>query len=146
MYLLRHSQHVQMEEFNSEELKKIFRNVPFIPLIGPIASGKHAWQEEEGIRKYSSTNYVFPSSLKTFRTYWSFITGQCDYSEQLLPVQISCRMCVQFTSCHQFGIDAWRSNCEQKHTVFFLSVDPIDKSQGSWCHRLECTVSCTIPA
>ena len=31
------------------------------------------------------------------------------YSEQLLPVHLSCRVCNQFTFHHQFGIDTWRS-------------------------------------
>ena len=54
MYLLRHSQHVNREEdgpFNSGELKKIFRNISCIALIGLIASGRKAWQEEEETRK-----------------------------------------------------------------------------------------------
>ena len=36
-----------MEPFNSEELKEIFRNISCIALIGLIANGKYAWQEEE---------------------------------------------------------------------------------------------------
>ena len=36
-----------MEPFNSEELKEIFRNISCIALIGMIANGKYAWQEEE---------------------------------------------------------------------------------------------------
>ena len=61
-------------------------------------------------------NCVSPSSSRTFRTqsYWSFITGQCDYSEQLLPVHVWCPMCNQFTLLHQFGIDIWRSKFEQQ--------------------------------
>ena len=37
----------KMEPFNSGELKKIFRNISCIHLIGLIASGMHAWQEEK---------------------------------------------------------------------------------------------------
>ena len=43
-----------MERLNSGELKKIFRISSHTLLIGLIASGKHAWQEEE-TRKDSST-------------------------------------------------------------------------------------------
>ena len=43
-----------MEPFNSGELKKIFRNISCILLIGRISSGKHFWQEEE-IREDCST-------------------------------------------------------------------------------------------
>ena len=39
----------KMEPFNSGELKKIFRNISCIALIGLITSGKRAWQEEEEI-------------------------------------------------------------------------------------------------
>ena len=57
----RHSQ--QMEPFNSGELKKIFRNISCILLIGLIASGKHAWQEEEETRKDSSTVLILLEQL-----------------------------------------------------------------------------------
>ena len=41
-----------MEPFISGELKKIFRNISRSTLIGlMIASGKHAWQEDEETRK-----------------------------------------------------------------------------------------------
>ena len=39
-----------MELFNSGELKRIFRNISRIVLIGPIASGRKAWEEEEELR------------------------------------------------------------------------------------------------
>ena len=45
----------KMEQFNSAELKNIFRNMSCISLIGLIASGTNAWQEDWEIRKYSST-------------------------------------------------------------------------------------------
>ena len=67
MYLLRHSQHMciekKMEPFKSGEIKKIFRNMSCIPLIGLIASGKHAWQEEEETRKGSSTLLILQEQL-----------------------------------------------------------------------------------
>ena len=48
-----------MERFNSGELKKIFRNISCIALIGLIASGRRAWQEEEEeTRKHTSTALV----------------------------------------------------------------------------------------
>ena len=36
-----------MEPFNSEELKRIFRNISRTVLIGLTTSGEYAWQEEE---------------------------------------------------------------------------------------------------
>ena len=71
----------------------------------------------------SGTIVYVPSSSGIFRTqsYWSCITGQFGDSEQLLPGHLSCRMCNQFTLHHEFRID-------------------------TWCNRLGCTTSCTIPA
>ena len=37
----------KMEQFNSADLNRIFRNISCIALIGLTASGRHAWQEEE---------------------------------------------------------------------------------------------------
>ena len=45
----------KMEPFHSGELKKIFRHISCIALVGLIASGKHAWQEEEEARTDFST-------------------------------------------------------------------------------------------
>ena len=45
------------------ESKKIFRNIFCIALIGLIASGKHAWQEEEETRKDSSTVLILLEQL-----------------------------------------------------------------------------------
>ena len=143
-------------QFNSVEEKKIFGKISCIRLIDLIASGRNAWQEEGETRKSSSTVSILQEQLYifelfgTFRTqsyYWSFVTVQCYYSQQLLPVHISCKMCVQFPFYHQFGIDIWRSKFEQK-TDSILSVCGSygSKSRGSRCDRLEVIVSCTIPA
>ena len=43
-----------MEQFNSGELKKIFRNISCIVIIGLTTSGRKVWQEEEETRKYTS--------------------------------------------------------------------------------------------
>ena len=50
MYLLRHSQHVHREEDGAVQFWRIKENLEkyFLhSLIGLIASGKHAWQQEE---------------------------------------------------------------------------------------------------
>ena len=44
-----------MEQLNSGELKRIFRNISRSVLIGLTVSGKYAWQEEEEVREDSST-------------------------------------------------------------------------------------------
>ena len=51
-----------MEQFNSGELKKIFRNISRTLLIGLTVSGKYAWQEE-GIREDSSTVLILQEQL-----------------------------------------------------------------------------------
>ena len=43
-----------MEQFNSGELKIIFRNISRIVLIGLTTVGRKAWQEEEETRKDTS--------------------------------------------------------------------------------------------
>ena len=93
-------------------------------------------------------NCLFPSSSRTFRTqsYWSFIAGQCCYSEQLLTAYLPHWMRIQSSLYCQFWINTWKSNSSKRQTVFFLLVDPREKGhQGSWYDRLdECTTSCTI--
>ena len=64
-------------------------------------------------------NCLFPSSRT--QSYWSFITGQCGNSEQLLPVHIPCRMCFQFAFYHQLWIKTWRSKFEQKTDSVLLA-------------------------
>ena len=53
----------KMEPFNSGELKKIFRNISCIALIGLLTSGKRAWQEEEEIREDFSTVLIHQEQL-----------------------------------------------------------------------------------
>ena len=75
-------------------------------------------QEKNSILHWSIRirNSWSPSSSRTFRmqSYWSYSTGQRDYSEQHLRVHISHRMCNQFTFHHNFRIDTGRSNFEQQ--------------------------------
>ena len=52
-----------MGPFNSEELKKIFRNISGIAFIALTANGKYAWQEEEETRKSSSTVLILQEQL-----------------------------------------------------------------------------------
>ena len=52
-----------MERLNSGELKKIFRNISRIALIGLMVSGRKAWQEEEETRKDSSTVLILQEQL-----------------------------------------------------------------------------------
>ena len=52
-----------MEQFKSGKLKEIFRNISCIALIGLIASGRKAWQEEEETRKDSGTVLMIQEQL-----------------------------------------------------------------------------------
>ena len=62
-------------------------------------------------------NFVPPSSSRPFTTqsHWSWFTRQCCYSEQFLPVHVSCRVCNQFSLHQEFRIDiGWRTKFEQQ--------------------------------
>ena len=103
-----------MERLNSGESKTIFRHISCIVIIGLTRRRKQ--EKIPVLYSFTRSNLVLPSSSRSFRTqsHWSFSTRQCDYSEQLLPMHLSCRMCNQFTFHHQFGIDTWRSEFEQQ--------------------------------
>ena len=104
-----------MEQLNSEELKRIFGNISRIVIIGLTASGRKPWQKEETKKSvlywFFRSNLVSLSSSRSFTTqsHWSYFAGQCCYSERILPVHLSCRMCDQFAFHHQFVIGTWRS-------------------------------------
>ena len=76
------------------------------------------------------SNSFPPSSSRSFRTqsYWSFITGQCGDSEQLLPAHLSCRMCNQVTFIINSGLIPGGQNLSKRQTIFFLPVNPMDKN------------------
>ena len=122
--------------------------------IFPILSSL-VWQHVEGKngrRKLAKipvwhwfirSNLLLPSCSRSFRTqsHWSFFTGPCDYSEQLLAVHQSSGMCSQLRFHHQFGVDIWTfKKLRNKETVFFLSLFYLSQrqeSQGSWYDRVE---------
>ena len=91
-------------------------------------------------------NSLSPSSSRTFRiqSYWSYSTGQCDNSEQLLPVHLSRRMCNQFAFHHQFGIETWRSKFWQNTDRDLSACGSYgQRPQGSCYDRLEWTAPST---
>ena len=101
-----------------------------------------------GDKRRFQEQWFVSSSPATFRTqlYWSFITGQCGYSEQLLPAYLPCWMCVQSSFYHQLRINTWRSKFEQEiDSILPACWSYGQKSQRSW-DWFECTTSCTIPA
>ena len=134
-----------IERLNSGKSKTIFRNISCIVIIGLTTIGRKAWQEEEETRKdlvlywFFRSNLVLPSSSRSFRTQyrWSFITGQCDNSEQLLPAYSPCWMCVQFAFYHQLWINTWRSKFEQMADSILSACGSYGQgTQGSWEDRL----------
>ena len=107
-----------MEQYNSGELKIIFRNISNIVLIGLTTGGRKAWQEEEDTRNGTTVVLI--------RQYFRALQGHSGrslidptlqdnvvFSEQLLPIHLSCQMCVQSSFYHQLWIDTWRSKFEQ---------------------------------
>ena len=130
-----------MEQFNSGELKKIFRHISCIALIGLIASGRKAWQEEEEIRKNTSIVLIRQEQsctselFKVIQDALSLILHYRTMSiiqRQILAVRISCRMCNQFAFYHQFWINTWRSKFEQQtDSVLSACGSHGQKSQGS---------------
>ena len=80
---------------------------------------------------FVSNNSLILSSSRLFRTqsHWSYFAGRCTFSEQLLPVHLTCRMCNQYTFYHQFGIDTWRSKIEQQTDSILSACGSMDKKQ-----------------
>ena len=93
-----------MERLNSGEAKTIFSIFPALSsLVWRQGEEKHGRRRRK--QEHISVLYWFfrnnlapPSSSRSLRTqsHWSYFTGQCRYSEQLLPIHLSCRMCNQF--------------------------------------------------
>ena len=159
IHLLRHSQKVHREEDGAVHFWRIEENLqsqfPQTPHWSDdrwkacLVAGGGAKRRFRYCIDDSGTICFFPSSWRTFRaqSYWSYITGQCDHSEQRLPVHLSCRMCNQFTFHHQCGIGTGRSKFEQQtDSILSACWSYGQKSQRSWDNRLEWTASCTIPA
>ena len=97
---------------------------------------------DSGTILYSRVQWTFRTQL-----FWSFITGQCDNSERILPIYLPNWMCVQFAFYHQFWINIWRSKFEQQtDSILTAYWSSRQKSQGSWKDWLECTMSWTVPA
>ena len=52
-----------MEQFKSGELKKIFRNISCMVIIGLTTIGRKPWQEEEETRKDTSSVLILQEEL-----------------------------------------------------------------------------------
>ena len=127
----------KMEQFNAGELRIIFRNISRILLVGLIASGKHAWQEEEEIRKDSSTVLIL------FRKKVYFRALQGHSGRNLIDLSLQDNVVIQSNffqyknhvgcafnlhSIISSGLIPGGQSLSKRKTVFFLPVDLMDKN------------------
>ena len=140
MHLLRHGQHVHREDDGAVQfwrIKKLFRNISHIVLIGLIASGRKAWQEEEETRKYISTVLILQEQLcisELFkdiqeailmtlhhRTMWLIPNNFFEYIYHVgCGINLHCII--------NSGLIPGGHSLSKRQTVFFHPVDPRDKS------------------
>ena len=124
-----------MEQFISGELKNIFRNISCIALIGLIASGKYAWQEEE-IKEDSSTVLMLQEQLCISELFMAHsgrnlidpslqdkVIIQSNFFQYIYHVGCA----VNLHSIISSGLIPGGQNSSKRQTVFFLPVDPMDK-------------------
>ena len=126
-----------MERLNSGEVKTIFRNSSQILLIGLIASGKHAWQLEEEIWKDSSTVLILQEPLcisELFREHsgrnlidpllQDNVVFQSNFFQYIYHVGCAFNLHSIISS----GLTLGGQNLNNRQTVFFLLVYPMDKN------------------
>ena len=138
-----------MERFISGELKKIFRINSHNLFIGLTIDGKYAWQQEEEQKGDSSTvlmiqEQVFISELfKDIQDAISLIFHLQD--NVVIPsnffqhiYHVGCAF--NLHSIINSGLIPGGQNSSKRQTVFFLPVDPIDKS-----HKCPKVVDLNVP-
>ena len=123
-----------MEQFISGESKKIFRTNPHTRLIGLRASVKYAWQEEEEMREDSSTLFgpSLPDNVVIQNNFFQYI------------YHVGCAFTLH--SFISLGLIPGGQSSSKRQTVFFLLVDPMDKSHKDPDVIDMSVPSCTIPA
>ena len=125
-----------MEQFNSGELMKIFRNISCIALIGLIPSGKHAWQEEEEDKKRfqyctdSSETIVYLRALQGHSgrnlidpSLQDNVVIQSNFFQYIYRVGCA----INLHSIISSGLISGGQNLSNRQTVFFLPVNPRDQ-------------------
>ena len=126
-----------MEQFISGELRKIFRVSSHTLLIGLTVVGKYAWQEEEGVKRRFQYCTDDSGTLVYFRAFQGH-SGRnlIDHSLKENVVNPSdffwhvCHIGCAFNlhSIINSGLIPGDQNSSKRQTVFFLPVDPMDKS------------------
>ena len=122
----------KMGQFISGESKKIFRNSSRFRLIGLIASGKHAWQHEEELKRrfkyctddsgialqeHSGRNLVDPSLQDN-------VIIQSNFIQYIYHVGCAFNLHSIISS----GLIPGGQSSSKRQTIFFLPVDPMDKN------------------
>ena len=136
-----------MERLNSGEFKTIFRNISSTVIIGLTTSGRAAWQEEEDTTKDTSIVLMlqekfFTSELSMviqdgillilhYRTMWLF---RATSSSRFIISD------VQSIYILSSGLIPGGQHLSKRHTVFFTSVDPMDKN-----HKDPDTIDWSVP-
>ena len=111
----------KMELFNSGEYKNIFRNISCIPLIGLIASGKHACQEEE------EGTVLILQELLCISELFKDIQDAILLSNFFQYIyHLGCAF--NLHSIISSGLIPQGQSLSKRQTVFFLLVDPMDKN------------------
>ena len=126
-----------MELFNSGELKKIFRSISCIALIGLIASGRHAWQEgggnkrrfqyctdSSGIILYLRALQGHPGRNLIDPSLQDNVIIQSNFFQYIYHVGCA----INLHSIINSGLIPGGQSLSNRQTVFFLPVDPRDKS------------------
>ena len=138
-----------MEQFNSGELQKIFRNISCIALIGLIASGRKAWQEEEETRKDTSTVLILREQLCIFELFKGH--AGCNLVNPTLQDNVIIQSnffqynyhvgcAINLHSIINSGLIPGALILSNRQTVFFLPVDPMDKN-----HKDPDTIDLSVP-
>ena len=115
----------------------VFRNISHIVLIGLTTSGRKAWQEEEETRKYTST-VLYSSGIILYLRALQGHSGRSLFDPTLQDTvvipsnffqniyHVGCA--INLHSIINSGLVPGGQKLNNRQTVFFLPVDPMDKN------------------
>ena len=127
-----------MERLNSGELKKMFRNISCIHLIGLMKCGRVEWQEAEATSKDTSIVLIRQEHYCTSEPF-NVIPGRSHIDPTLqdnvvIPsdlfqdiFHVGCA--INLHSIINSGLIPGGQNLRNRQTEFFLLVDSMDKNQ-----------------
>ena len=127
----------KMEQFISGESEKIFRISSHTLFIGLTVGGKYAWQEEEEIKEASSTALILQEQIVYLRALQGHsgrnlidpslqdnVVIQSNFFQYIYHVGCAFNLHTIISS----GLIPGGQSSSKRQTVFFLLVDPMDKS------------------